>query len=153
MTLSLRKLRTISTRALALLTILIVGFSLGLIPQINQMQTNLQAQVESHLELQITHPGWSFPGTLYSGSAPLSLPIKRKIAHAQLRQKRHCGTPPHPSAHTSTCPLCGSAGVAQGRHPRMQSCPRAGPKARMALSKLMDSWIIFVKIIDLMKIR
>ncbi len=82
---TLRLLTKISLRLLLLMSILIVGFALGTIPTIQNMSDRLRIKVQDHLELQNTHPGWSFPGTLYSGAALLSLPIKRRIAHAKLR--------------------------------------------------------------------
>ena len=66
--------------------ILLLGASIALHPMIQQMDAEVQKLIEDHQSLEVSHPGWSFPGMLYSAPAPLSLPKKHRIAHAQFRK-------------------------------------------------------------------
>ena len=65
--------------------ILLLGASVALYPTILEMDAEVQKLIEEHQSLEVSHPGWSFPGMLYSAPAPLSLPKKYRIAHAQIR--------------------------------------------------------------------
>lgn len=40
---------------------------------------------DQHVRYDLTHPGWSFHGKIWSAPAPLYLPEKRRIAHAKAR--------------------------------------------------------------------
>ena len=65
---------------------LLLGASIALYPTIQKMDADVQKLIEEHQSLEVSHPGWSFPGMLYSAPAPLSLPKKHRIAHAQISQ-------------------------------------------------------------------
>lgn len=43
------------------------------------------AMARAHQAHETAHPGWSFPGRVWSAPAPLDLPDKRRIAHAKAR--------------------------------------------------------------------
>ena len=43
------------------------------------------ATLEKHQNFELSHPGWSFPGKIYSAPASLRLPKKKRIAHAKIR--------------------------------------------------------------------
>ena len=68
-----------------LLIILLIGAGIVLYPTIQKMDLEVREIIEAHQSLEVSHPGWSFPGMLYSAPAPLSLPRKHRIAHAQFR--------------------------------------------------------------------
>lgn len=70
----------------------VVGTAIVLWPRVQEIQQELESDVRAHLALEDTHPGWSFPGALYSAPASLSIPKDRRIMHAKLRQ------------YTSQCP-------------------------------------------------
>lgn len=40
---------------------------------------------QHHIHHEVAHPGWSFPGRVWSAPAPLDLPEGRRIAHAKAR--------------------------------------------------------------------
>lgn len=44
-----------------------------------------RAELDDHLALEVTHPGWSFPGRVWSAPAALDLPPARRVAHARAR--------------------------------------------------------------------
>ena len=46
------------------------------------MESSTIAMAQLHLSHETAHPGWSFPGTVYSAPADLSLPPKRLVAQA-----------------------------------------------------------------------
>lgn len=50
------------------------------------------AEAESHRALEVAHPGWSFPGQVWSASAAADLSGERRVAHAKAR------------GYTSACP-------------------------------------------------
>ncbi len=68
-----------------LLVLLMIGVGISVYPTIQQMDTDIEQLVRDHQDLKISHPGWSFPGTLYSAATPLDVPKKHRIAHAQIR--------------------------------------------------------------------
>ncbi len=43
------------------------------------------AMARAHQQHELAHPGWSFPGRVWSAPAPLDLPKARRIAHAEAR--------------------------------------------------------------------
>ena len=65
--------------------VLLSGITIVLWPTVQEIDEELTKDVREHLSLKKTHPGWSFPGTLYSASASLKLPKNRRIKHAKLR--------------------------------------------------------------------
>ena len=71
--------------SIALGMIGLIGTAITLWPTVQKIQSDLEKDVRAHLALVDTPPGWSFPGALYSASASLSLPKKRRIMHAKLR--------------------------------------------------------------------
>ena len=54
-------------------------------PFVKEIWNETIGMVELHRNYAISHSGWSFPGTIYSAPAPLDLPKRRRIAHAQIR--------------------------------------------------------------------
>jgi len=69
----------------ALIVLLSIGIGLTVYPTIKQMDSQIQQMVRDHQDLKVSHPGWSFPGLLYSAPAPLSLDKGHRIAHAKIR--------------------------------------------------------------------
>ena len=69
----------------ALIVLLSIGIGLTVYPTIKQMDSQIQQIVRDHQDLKVSHPGWSFPGLLYSAPAPLSLDKGHRIAHAKIR--------------------------------------------------------------------
>lgn len=57
----------------------------ALYPIYKQIEKETLEVLEAHQYLESIHPGWSFPGKIYSAPAPLSLPKNRRIAHAKAR--------------------------------------------------------------------
>ena len=70
----------------ALLVISVAGAGLALYPTIQKMDAEIVNIIDAHQSFEVSHPGWSFPGMLHSAPAPLSLPKKHRIAHAQFRR-------------------------------------------------------------------
>ncbi len=68
-----------------LFLIALIGVGIVLYPTIQKMEQEIVKLVREHQNLETTHPGWSFPGRLYSAPANLDLPKTHRIAHAQLR--------------------------------------------------------------------
>ncbi|MBO84019.1 MAG: hypothetical protein CL927_01560 [Deltaproteobacteria bacterium] len=54
-------------------------------PRWQTIESQTIAMAEQHLRHEAAHPGWSFPGTVYSAPADLTLPRKRLVAHALAR--------------------------------------------------------------------
>ena len=65
---------------LLLTGLLIVGY-----PIWKALERETIEMIDDHKDFQSIHPGWSFPSTLYSAPAPLSLPKKRRIDQAKVR--------------------------------------------------------------------
>ena len=57
----------------------------ALYPIYKHIETETLELLRAHQALESLHPGWSFPGKIYSAPAALSLPKKRRIAHAKAR--------------------------------------------------------------------
>lgn len=81
----LRWVIKVSLWGLFLSTCVAIGGGVALIPTVRGIQEDLAQSVRDHLALKTTHPGWSFPGKLYSAPASLDLPKNRRIMHAKLR--------------------------------------------------------------------
>lgn len=60
---------------------------LGLIfaPQYLLVQREVEALADAHRAHEVYHPGWSFPGRVWSAPAPLDLPKELVAAHAKAR--------------------------------------------------------------------
>ena len=66
-----------------------LSFIIAMYPYWLKLKTDTIEMVEQHLQYEVSHPGWSFPGKIYSAPASLRLPKKRRIAHAKIRGYVH----------------------------------------------------------------
>ena len=64
---------------------IIIGAAIILYPAYIRLEKETIGILKAHQNLETIHAGWSFPGKIYSAPAPLSLPKKRRIAHAKVR--------------------------------------------------------------------
>ena len=95
-------------------------FSLGFVltfaavswPRWRALEARTVAMAQQHLEHEAAHPGWSFPGTVYSAPAELSLPKKRLVAHAKARGYAEQCPPKQPG---DVCPKSGDVIPRGGR--------------------------------------
>lgn len=69
----------------AAITGTLIGTSIVLYPIYLDIEKETLELLKKHQELEAIHPGWSFPGKIYSAPAPLSLPKNRRISHAKAR--------------------------------------------------------------------
>ena len=121
----LRLLRTATLYGL----LFAVGFGVTLAivsqPKWASIRGETARMVRAHVSYQVDHPGWSFPGRVWSAPAPLDLPPDRLAAHAEARGYRF------------TCPavepgdFCAEDGVA---------VPRGGRFAEGDQPPGLDGW-------------
>jgi len=68
-----------------------VSFAFFSYPYWKKVKKQAIELADQHVSYEITHPGWSFPGKIWSAPAPLYLPKDRRIAHAKARNyKQKC---------------------------------------------------------------
>ncbi|MCB9780381.1 MAG: transglycosylase domain-containing protein [Alphaproteobacteria bacterium] len=71
-----------------LLTALLVAASVAVLlvrPHWVEVRDETVAMADAHLAHEVSHPGWSFPATVWSAPAPLDLPAERLVMHAKAR--------------------------------------------------------------------
>ena len=82
----------------------VVTFAIVAWPKWRAVETETVEMARAHLQHEVAHPGWSFPGTVWSAPAELDLPKKRLAAHARIRGYRE-QCPPESSGD-----FCGKTG-------------------------------------------
>jgi membrane peptidoglycan carboxypeptidase len=90
----------------------VVTFAVVAWPKWKRIESETLAMADLHLRHETAHPGWSFPGTVYSAPANLDLPKKRLIEHAKARGYTEQCPPKQPGE------FCGKDGavVPRGGH-------------------------------------
>lgn len=78
------------------------------------------AMADAHVSHQVSHPGWSFPGTVWSAPAPLDLPPQRLVMHARLRGYQDACPPVEPG---QVCPKDGAVIPRGGLFPEGRQPP------------------------------
>ena len=73
-----------------------VSFAIFYYPTWQKIHNETIAIADAHKNLSVTHPGWSFPGKVWSAPAPLYLSKERKIAHAKYRKYTQACPPKNP---------------------------------------------------------
>ncbi|MBM73973.1 MAG: hypothetical protein CMK59_01125 [Proteobacteria bacterium] len=81
-----QKLKTALEYFVVITLSVFISFVLFSYPYWKRIHSETIQMAQDHLEHKTSHPGWSFPGTIWSAPAALELPIKRRIAHAKLRK-------------------------------------------------------------------
>ena len=77
-----------------------MGFvlTLGIVawPKWKAIERSTMEMADRHRKHEVAHPGWSFPGTVYSAPASLDLPRARLVAQAEARGYREQCPPQQP---------------------------------------------------------
>jgi len=82
----------------------VVTFGIVAWPRWKAVESDTVEMAQDHLQHAVAHPGWSFPGTVWSAPAELDLPKKRLLAHARIRGYREQCPPESPGD------ICGDTG-------------------------------------------
>jgi membrane peptidoglycan carboxypeptidase len=68
-----------------LVVVMILSAIIILYPNWKHFENETIEMIEQHRQFETSHPGWSFPGKLFSSPASLQLPKERRIQQAKLR--------------------------------------------------------------------
>lgn len=92
---------------IASLTLLLLGGVGGVLlyPQWRAVSQAARTLADQHLNHEVAHPGWSFPGRAWSAPAPLDLPAERLVLHAKARDYVEACPPVEPGQY------CGKTGA------------------------------------------
>ena len=136
----LRLLRTVTLYGLLFAVGFVVTLAIVSQPKWAGIRAETARMVRSHVSYQVDHPGWSFPGRVWSAPAPLDLPPARLAAHAEAR------------GYTFTCPavqpgeFCRDDGTAIPRGGRFaegdQPAGTDGWTRPLALEPVLVGWLI-----------
>jgi membrane peptidoglycan carboxypeptidase len=103
-------------------------------------ESEARSLLQAHLEHEVSHPGWSFPGTLWSDAAPIDLPRPRLVAQAKARGYRTVCPPVEPG---DICPKTGDVILRGGMFPEgPQPAGNIGWSRPLALEPVPLSWLI-----------
>jgi len=98
----------------------VVTFAIVAWPKWRAIEDNTVEMAQLHRRHQVAHPGWSFPGTVYSGPAELTLPKKRLVAQAKVRGYNEQCPPKEPG---DICAKTGDVIPRGGRFPEGDQPP------------------------------
>ena len=69
----------------------VISFAFFSYPYWEKVKKEAIDMADAHVRYETTHPGWSFPGKIWSAPAPLYLPKERLLEHAKARNyKPNC---------------------------------------------------------------
>lgn len=118
----------------------VVTFAIVAWPKWRAIESDTVAMAEEHLHHETAHPGWSFPGTVWSAPAELDLPKDRLLAQARVRGYREQCPPAEPG---DICPKDGTVLPRGGTFPEgIQPPGTAGWSRPLALEPVSIGHLI-----------
>ena len=118
----------------------VAGWYAKVLPWYEPIRDETIDAVERHWALTTSHPGWSFPGEIYSASAPADLPLARRLLHARARGYVDACPPQRPG---EICPTTGEVLLRGGRFPDGPQPPEPAPWTRpRAFEPISLGWLV-----------